>query len=87
MFKSIIATTGLPINTIVSSTTGEIGFLNRVSKTRFEYLFARDVATFIVTLRSSYTMDVQIGLQSDNLISSDSLVLCATNTFIAPGAQ
>ncbi|NLI76273.1 MAG: prepilin-type N-terminal cleavage/methylation domain-containing protein [Candidatus Riflebacteria bacterium] len=58
----------------------------KIARTRYEFIIARNVATFAVTRLSNWTVAVQVGLQSVEFNSSDTAELCATNTFLAAGA-
>jgi len=77
-------------NYLVANVAAEAGLNSRMARTRYEFpVFARDVATFAVTRVSTWTYQIQIGMQSveHGSPASEGLTLCATNTFLAPGAR
>jgi hypothetical protein len=72
---------------LVANPAGETN-ANLIARTRHEYTVALDVATFTVTRLSPVTISAQIGMERlDTLEVADVSPLCASTTFLAPGAN
>jgi len=84
-FNAASTLNGNLVPTVASEALGP----GKIAKERYEFQVARDVATFVVTRLSDWTVAVQVGLESIpfNATASEGVSLCATNTFLAPGIQ
>ncbi|MBF0544056.1 MAG: type II secretion system protein [Candidatus Riflebacteria bacterium] len=54
---------------------------------RFQFLIARDVATFVLYRPTTYTVQVTIGVQSTFQSTGASMTLDSTDTYLLPGVQ
>jgi len=73
--------------TIVTGTVLEAA-ANSINKERYDFIVARDVATFTATRVSSWTMNIAIGIES-NMGGDDGRIenMLATMTFVIPAGR
>jgi Tfp pilus assembly protein PilV len=74
--------------TLQSPTSPMMADATKVNKSQYEFMAARNVATFTVTRVSSWTVQVNLGLESIevNQVDPRSLSLEGTATYLMPGA-
>jgi len=84
--RSLIQVKSPPL-AIVTGTTLEAA-ANSINRERYEFIVARDVATFTATRVSSWTMNIAIGIES-NMGGDDGRIenMLATMSFVIPAGR